>query len=62
METLKTTVVYEKETPGTVRYREPDDVQPLIGTVYIKKFRLPKKDVKYPPRLLVEIREAGDEG
>jgi hypothetical protein len=41
----------EKETKGTVRYKEQAD-EPVIGTLYVKKGALP---VPYPAKLTMTL-------
>jgi hypothetical protein len=43
----------EKETKNTVRYaEEAEDRRPVVGTVYVDKYELPKP---YPERIRVTI-------
>jgi len=43
----------EKETRNTVRYaEEAEDRRPVVGTVYVDKYELPKP---YPERIRVTI-------
>ena len=43
----------EKETKNTVRYaEEAEDRRPVVGTVYVDKYELPKP---FPERIMVTI-------
>lgn len=43
-----------KETKNTVRYKEDDEVNPVVGTLYVKKAHELSKENK----LVVEIKAA----
>ena len=52
-EPFSATFKQEKETKNTVRYsEESEDRRPVVGTVYIDKYELPKP---YPERIRVTI-------
>ena len=52
-EPFSATFKQEKETKNTVRYaEETEDRRPVVGTVYVDKYELPKP---YPERIRVSI-------
>ncbi len=52
-EPFSATFKQEKETKNTVRYaEEAEDRRPVVGTVYVDKYELPKP---YPERIRVTI-------
>ena len=52
-EPFSATFKQERETKNTVRYsEESEDRRPVVGTVYVDKYELPKP---YPERIRVTI-------
>ena len=52
-EPFSATLKQERETKNTVRYsEESEDLRPVVGTVYVDKYELPKP---YPERIRVTI-------
>ena len=52
-EPFSATLKQERETKNTVRYsEESEDRRPVVGTVYVDKYELPKP---YPERIRVTI-------
>ena len=52
-EPFRATFKQEKETKNTVRYaEEAEDRRPVVGTVYVDKYELPKP---YPERIRLTI-------
>ncbi len=50
---FSSTFKLEKETKNTVRYaEEAEDRRPIVGTVYVDKYELPKP---FPERIRVTI-------
>jgi len=39
---LHRTIIFDKATKTSYRYREDDNSPPAIGTIYIKKYLLPE--------------------
>lgn len=53
---IKVTFEYERETPGTWRYKEVDggvdSLNPLIGTLYIRKAAMSSEGLKAAPKAI----------
>ncbi len=43
---------FKKETKGTYVYEETDEIQPKVGTIYVKKYTL---GAKAPENLTVNL-------
>ena len=56
---LVITLVKEKETANTIRFQEeaPDDAEPKIGTVYVRK--LAAKELGDPTRIKLTVEAVG---
>lgn len=58
---MEVIMTLDKETKGTVRYGEPGQEEPLIGTLYVPKITLKKmggQDDAWPQRINVKLEVA----
>ena len=47
---------FEKETKGTIRYKEVSD-DPVIGTLYIRKSHMEELGISGKGNIVVEVKE-----